>query len=310
MILTSTDEQNGMVLYDLHRLRLLRELAHRGTLVAVGTALGYSPSAISHQLSLLEREVGVPLLEPVGRGVRLTAAAAELVQHTERILLELERAEAAIAASRTDVSGLVRIATFQTAAYTLVPAALDVLAAEHPAVDVAVTHVHAERALPALLARDVDLVLYEQYPGSPVAPITNVRTEKLLDDALLIATPAGDPARSLASLSGARWVMEPIGTRSRDWAVAACREAGFEPTIALESTDVLLHAHWVARGRGVAILPDLVAGLADGCALRPSGATRRIWLAVREGSTSNPAVAAARRALRSARRGAGSPVPG
>ena len=108
-------------MYDLHRLRLLRELKHRGTLAAVGEALGYSASAISHQLAILEREVGVPVLEPVGRRVRLTDAAELLVAHTERVLLELEQAEAAIAASRTSVSGQVRIATFQTAAHAIVP---------------------------------------------------------------------------------------------------------------------------------------------------------------------------------------------
>jgi DNA-binding transcriptional LysR family regulator len=84
--------------YDVHRLRLLRELSHRGTLAAVAEALGYSPSAISHQLGILERETGATLLEPAGRGVRLTPAAVALVARTEIILRELERAEADIAA--------------------------------------------------------------------------------------------------------------------------------------------------------------------------------------------------------------------
>jgi DNA-binding transcriptional LysR family regulator len=97
---------------DLRRLRLLRELAHRGTLGAVAEALSYAPSTVSQQLSLLESEVGVPLLEPVGRRVRLTPQAEVLVPHTERILEELERAEAAVAASTAQVAGLVRVAAF------------------------------------------------------------------------------------------------------------------------------------------------------------------------------------------------------
>ena len=84
---------------DLRKLRLLRELAHRGTIAAVAAALSYSPSAVSQQLSALEREVGRPLLIRTGRRVRLTAAGTVLVEHTEVILADLERALAALAAS-------------------------------------------------------------------------------------------------------------------------------------------------------------------------------------------------------------------
>ncbi|MCD2440950.1 LysR family transcriptional regulator [Agromyces sp. SYSU K20354] len=293
-------------MYDLHRLRLLRELKHRGTLAAVGEALGYSASAISHQLAILEREVGAPVLEPVGRRVRLTDAAELLVAHTERVLLELEQAEAAIAASRATVSGQVRIATFQTAAHAIIPGALDLLADEHPGVVATFRHVHAEQALPALLARDVDLVLYEEYPGSPAAPITNITTEHLLDDPMLIATPAGREVGGLPDLADARWAMEPPGTRSREWAVATCRAAGFEPAVAFESVDVLLHARLVARGQAVAFLPALIAADAAGCVLEPTGDGRAIRLAFRSGSEANPALAAARRAMRAHVSGAGS----
>ena len=82
---------------DLHRLRLLRELKHRGTLAAVAEALAYTPSAISQQLSVLETEAGVPLLERTGRRVRLTPAAERLVEHTEAILERLEQARADLA---------------------------------------------------------------------------------------------------------------------------------------------------------------------------------------------------------------------
>ena len=87
---------------DIHRLRLLRELDRRGTLAAVARALSYSPSAISQQLTQLENETGVTLLEHVGRGVRLTEQALILVRHTDAILERLELAEADLAASMTD----------------------------------------------------------------------------------------------------------------------------------------------------------------------------------------------------------------
>src|SRR5690606_1089685 len=114
------------------RLRLLRELAQRGTLAAVADALSYSPSSVSQQLALLEKEVGVPLLEPVGRRVRLTAQAQILVAHADAVFATLEAAEADIAASLTEVTGVVRLAAFQTAALALVPDALTRLRRQHP----------------------------------------------------------------------------------------------------------------------------------------------------------------------------------
>ena len=90
---------------DLRRLRLLRELDRRGTITAVAEALSYSPSAVSQQLTALEKETGMKLLEPVGRRVRLTAQGELLVAHTEMLLEEMERAEAALAQCRNGLSG-------------------------------------------------------------------------------------------------------------------------------------------------------------------------------------------------------------
>src|SRR6185295_3921696 len=171
-------------MYDLHRLRVLRELKHRGTLAAVARALAYSPSAISQQLSLLEAEVGVPLLEPVGRRVRLTDQAEILVAHTEAILRQLETAEADLATSLSELRGTLRIASFQTAALTLVPTALDRLRGLHPSLRVHVTQVEPEVALPALQTRDFDLVIAEEYPGNPNPRPAGLDSEDLFDDAL------------------------------------------------------------------------------------------------------------------------------
>src|SRR5215475_300280 len=109
---------------DLRRLRLLRELARRGTITAVAQALSYSPSAVSQQLTALEKETGVRLLEPAGRRVRLTAQAGLLVAHAEVLLEAMEQAEAALAQSLTETAGTLRVAAFQTAVLTLVPPAL------------------------------------------------------------------------------------------------------------------------------------------------------------------------------------------
>ncbi|MDP4511340.1 LysR family transcriptional regulator [Nonomuraea turcica] len=124
-------------------------------------------SSVSQQLSQLEMEVGVPLLEQVGRRVRLTEQAEILVSHTEAVLERLEQAEADIATSMTDLTGTLRIASFQTAALALVPPALSLLRDLHPGLRVHVTQMPPEAALPALQARDFDLVVAEEYPDNP-----------------------------------------------------------------------------------------------------------------------------------------------
>lgn len=289
---------------DIHRLRLLRELAHRGTLAAVAAALSYNPSTISQQLSLLEKEVGIRLLEPTGRKVRLTAQAEILVAHTELILRQLERAEADLAATKSEIVGTIRIATFQTAAHSLIVPALGRLQAELPQLAVHVSHLRAEDALPALLARDFDLVLAEEFPGYPRPRLEGLDQVPLGRDPLRLALPkpqdTADVATALRAHEHFPWVMEPEGTPARQWAVAVCRAAGFEPRIRYESIDLRWHAEFVADGHAAALLPDLVwRGAGPGVramSLGP-GQHRTIFAAYRAGAGQHPALAAVRTTL-------------
>ncbi|HZX03245.1 LysR substrate-binding domain-containing protein [Kribbella sp.] len=289
-------------MYNVNRLRMLREVRVRGTLAAAAEALGLNPSSVSHQLSLLEREVGVPLLEPVGRKVRLTAEALILVEHTEHILRHLEEAEAEIAAAHDAVRGRVRIATFQTAAHTVIPEAVRALAAAHPALDVQVSHIPVQDALPALIARDFDVVLQEEFPGQPQVQPAGVETAAVARDPLWLLVPAASPG-SLAEVAARPWVMEPVGTPARRWAESTCRRAGFEPAVAFESTDVLLHVRLVAAGAAVALVPGLVLRACDTTAVQTRALegdpARTISIAVRRGSANAPAIAAVRDALTS-----------
>ncbi|OMI41268.1 LysR substrate-binding domain-containing protein [Streptomyces sparsogenes] len=297
-------------MFDLHRLRLLRELKHRGTLAAVAAALSYAPSSVSQQLSQLEAEVGVRLLEPVGRRVRLTEQAEILVAHTEAVLERLERAEADIATSLTDLTGTLRVASFQTAALALVPTALGLLRDLHPRLRVHVTHMEPERSLPALQARDFDLVIAEEYPGNPNPRPAGLEQEDLLDDPLRLALPApadrpevatGGPMAALRSLADRPWVMEPEGTAARHWAMTLCRNAGFEPDVRFETTDLLLHLRLVEQEHAAAFLPDLVwSAQPPTVTLRPlprGHRTRRIFTVVRRGRSRHPAILACRDAL-------------
>lgn len=284
--------------FDLHRLRLLRELHHRGTIAAVAGALDYSPSSVSEQLGLLESEVGVPLLERVGRRVRLTEQAEILVDHTEAILARLDAAEADVAASAGEVRGRLRIAAFQTATLALVPPALARLRAGHPGLEVHVSQMEPEVALPGLAVRDFDLVIAEHYPGSAPMATAGLSVEDLLLDPLRLAVPAGMDVRASHA---AAWVMEPLGTPAREWAMAACRAAGFEPDVRFETTDLLIHIRLVEQGLAVGFVPDLAwMGRAPTVRLLDLGAAvpaRRVVTICREGRAGHPAIRACREAL-------------
>ena len=174
--------QISFTMLDLKRLRLLRELAHRGTIGAVATSLSYSPSAVSQQLALLEKEAGVPLLERVGRNVRLTAAAQTLVAHTDALLERMEEAEAELEATAELITGTVRVAAIQSAGLYLLAPALQRLSAVHPALRVEVTDAEPETSMPALALGSLDFVLGDQYPFLPLPPDPRLELEPLLEE--------------------------------------------------------------------------------------------------------------------------------
>src|SRR5687767_10905683 len=172
---------------DLRRLRLLRELNERGTIAAVADALAYTPSAVSQQLAQLEREAGVPLLERVGRGVRLTDAAVGLVEHTDAVLARLEQAEAELAAAEDEVHGVVRVAAFQTAARSLVAPVLRPLADAHPRLRCELIELEGEESLPQLRAGDIDVVVAEEYREAPRPHDPALERFDLARDRILLA---------------------------------------------------------------------------------------------------------------------------
>jgi DNA-binding transcriptional LysR family regulator len=287
-------------MYDVRRLRLLKELADRGTLAEVAAALRYSPSSVSQQLDLLEREVGVPLLVPSGRGVALTPEAQALAARAGEVLALLERAETEVAARSEVATGAVRLAIFQSAALALLPETLTRMGRDHPDVRVEVVQHEPEAALRRTATRDFDLVVAEQYPGHATAWHEGLDHRPLVRDPIRLAVPEAAPVRRLADAAGLPWVMEPRGAASRHWAEQQCRTAGFEPDVRYESADLEVHMRLVESGNAVALLPDLVwsGRQAPGRAVTPPGAPEReIFTAARTSGADRPAVAALRRTL-------------
>lgn len=289
----------------MKRLRLLWELSYRGTVVQVAEALNYSPSAVSQQLALLEKEVGTPLLRRVGRTLELTAAADALVAETEELLAGLERAETAAHRVRGEVAGSVRVAVFQTAVLAIMPQALRRLRTEHPNLRVEMVQHEPETALHETRVRGFDLVVAEQYPGHATAQFAGLDRESLTHDLIQLALPrlgAGeadfDLVQSLSDAAALPWVMEPRGAASRHWAEQACRTAGFEPDVRYETADLQAHVRLIESGNAVALLPGLVRAESR---LRmvdlPGDPHRTIFTAARISNAEAPAVLAVRDAL-------------
>lgn len=284
-------------MFELRRLRLLHELHLRGTIADVAAALSFSPSTVSQQLALLEREAGVALLEPDGRRVRLTDHGRLLAAHAARAL-ELD--EAARAELSQDAPAHVRIAVMPTAAEALVPPALTLLAERMPGLRLEMVELPPEIALFELQARAFDLVVAEQYPGHTREIADGIDRTLLGVDPIRLAVPRGDAAQGIADLRERAWVLEPQGAAVRRWALQQCRAAGFEPDVRFEATDLVSHVRLVAAGHAVAMLPDLVwTGARATVSLRelPGSPVREIFAATRTASRDDDTVTAVRDAL-------------
>jgi DNA-binding transcriptional LysR family regulator len=297
---------------DIHRLRLLRELHERGTIAAVADALQFTPSAVSQQLAVLEREAGVRLLERAGRGVRLTDAALVLVGHAEALLARAALAEADLAAAAGTVAGRGRIAAFQSVALRLALPAMRALAAEAPRLRCELVEAEPEQALPALALGDVDLVLGDEWLHQPLRIPAGVRLHELLRDPVHLVLPAAHPAAErhrdavpLAELAGEAWTAGHAGMAWEEITHRTCRElGGFEPDVRHRTNDATVSLALVAEGMAVTMLPDLVLpGRHPGVVLRAIAegeVSREVFAATRTADDGRPSTQALLAALRDA----------
>lgn len=283
---------------DLHRLVLLRAVAMHGSITAAARELAYSHSAISQQLSLLERETGAVLLEKVGRTSRLTPVGLELVHNTEAVLAAMERAETELAASHDQPRGVVTVAVFTSIGRIVMPAALQRLAETHPGLDVRLRRSDPQDSVQRLVSRHVDAVITDTFPGTQLSPVGGVHASVIGSDPVRGYLPE---ALADAPLERIPWVMEPPEAASTQWALRVCRERGFEPRIAHESSDMLFHLRLVEGGLAAAFLPDLVVREAGSALvaspLLPANEHREILVLTRIGAEAHPALLAVRGAV-------------
>jgi len=286
------------------RLQMLREVARRGSISAAAAAMSVSPSAVSQQLAVLEREAGVDLLEKAGRMVRLTYAGEALARHADLVTDALAAAEAEMATMRQEVSGTLRVAAFPTAARALMPSVMVKLGRLHPTLRVTLKDYEAPESLSALEMDEIDVAIVDEYDESTRIRRRGIQTHQILSDPLYLALPSDHRlARAevgFADLRDELWIMDAENSRLFQVTVAACHAEGIDPRIRSHCKDHSVIISLVEAGLGVAVLPGLA--LQDRSArllLRPTKPpmSRMVLAAVREPRRSIPAIASILRLL-------------
>jgi DNA-binding transcriptional LysR family regulator len=247
---------------DVRRLRILREVGRHGSFSAAAQALGYTQPAISRQIATLEAETGTTLVWRGASGVRLTDTGELLARHAEAIVARLEEAETELRAVVGVQAGRLRLASFASAAATIVPVAIAAFRERHPAVELSVIMADPIDSLPRLRAGELDIALSHD-PEHLDAD--GVEVIHLFDDPMYVGMHPDHPlaeaaAVDLAGLGEEQWM---LGTThscpdSRLF-LGACHRAGFEPRIAFQNDDYNAILGFVASGVGVALIPEMVA---------------------------------------------------
>ena len=301
---------------DTRRLRVLCEVARHGSFSGAAASLGYTQPAVSRQIATLEAEVGALLVRRVPQGAVLTDAGALLVERGKAILARLGDAEAELRALAGLEGGRLRIASFASAASSIVPLAIARFRDRHPAVELSIVMADPIDSLPRLRAGELDMALsHDGYLDANAADVSTatiayagdngrpggIELVHLFDDPMYVAMPAGHALAGVDDLELASFAQEP-------WMLAtshtcpdsrlflrACHAAGFEPRIAFQNDDYPAILGFVAAGVGVAMIPDMVTrGIRDDVvvrALEPAPPPRPIHAALPAGYRS-PAAAA------------------
>jgi DNA-binding transcriptional LysR family regulator len=284
-----------MAAMSFERLRVFHLVAVRGTIAAAAREAGYTPSAVSQQLSALERDLGAALLERSNRGVTLTPAGARLRDRAATILdlVEAAAAEAAQGDPAAEPVAL-RIGAFPTAVTSIIVPAMAGLAG---AVDLTIVDLEPEQALDELVARRLDAAVIDAYDDQPEPGRPGLRVAALLTDRLLVATSGGRAVEDASDLAGLPWVLAGPQSRLGRSATAALRSLGVvAPSVFAESDDHALTFAILGAVEAATVLPELALQRAPAPIATVTGidlrCERRILLVTRAVRHPQPAIAA------------------
>jgi DNA-binding transcriptional LysR family regulator len=285
---------------DVRRLRVLCEVARQGSFSGAAAALGYTQPAVSRQIATLEAEIGLPVVRRVPQGAVLTDAGRLLVARAETVLAQLGDAEAELRALAGLDCGSLRLASFASAAASIVPPAIASFRARYPAVELSVMMADPLDSLPRLRAGELDMAL-SHVPVAGGTELAGIEFVHLFDDPMYIAMPiahrlAARQTPRLEEFAAEPWMLAtPQTCPDSRLFLRACHAAGFEPRIAFQSDDYPAILGFVAAGVGVALIPDMAArGLREDVVVRqldPPSTARPIMVAVPTGYRSPAATA-------------------
>ncbi|MEU2564681.1 LysR family transcriptional regulator [Streptomyces longispororuber] len=294
------------------RLHVLRTLAEHGTVTAAAAALHLTPSAVSQQLRLLARDLGVELLRPEGRRVRLTPAAHIALRHADALRLQWEAARAELAQQGSGPRGTLRLCGVSSALATLAAPAVARLRTTYPLVEPLLVEEESGECYRLLLAEEADVALV--LPGPDAPPATDPRFEQtplltdhqdlLVPEGHRLARPGGVP---LGAAAEEAWIVKTRDNDTHPLVLAACAAAGFTPRVVHQVKEWYAVSALVAEGLGVCLVPRIVPLPRHAVTRVPvSGApvpVRQLLTAVRRGSAEHPLVKAGLEALREAASG-------
>lgn len=293
---------------NLERLRTLDALARHGSVSGAAEGLHITTSAVSQQMSKLEREVGQQLLAKNGRGVRLTDAGRLLAEHAARILSQVELAQSDLEAQRGQVVGELRLSAFSTAARGLFPAALSALRAEHPALRVRSCELEPEHGVAGVVRGDLDLAVVLDWYNKPMPLPDGLVKAPILDDPADVAMPAGHRLADreevdLAEFAEDEWITWGQGEFCHEWLMYTLRSKGIEPIVGHRAPETHTQLALVAAGLGVCVVPLLGRRpMPEGVVTVPlkQRVRRHVYVVWRADADRRPSIRAAVRALREA----------
>jgi DNA-binding transcriptional LysR family regulator len=317
---------------DIRRLRMLHEFAARGSIARTAEALGYTPSAVSQQLAVLEREAGTPLLDRTARSAGLTAAGRRLAVHAERILAMVEEAESDLSAQAAQPSGRVVVTAFPSAAVAFAPALARSLRA-HPKLSLLLREADPAEGLQLVRSGEVEAAIVDDWTGRLSALVASPPGHASMDgdgagadhgqgvlsyyhlvrDPLVLVVARVHPAANpdlpvdLRALRNEPWLAAPSGEPSRQATDRLLAAVGLTPPVPSEFEGLGTVANLVARGLGIAIMPRLAVGAYERRLVvreLPAGLdlARDVFAVARTASVARPSVAVIVSALRGAAR--------
>ena len=282
----------------LERLQALHAVSTFGSVTRAAEALRLTPSAVSQQLGKLQRDVGQRLIEPYGRGVRLTPAGTLLAQRAHAILSEVENAESELDRQRNHVIGDLEIAGFATAARAILPQTVARLRKEHRQLKLRVSERQPDEAIRLVVAGHLDIALVNDWMNAPLVLPDGVQRVLIMHDPVDLAVPTDHPLAErssveLTELSAEPWITWPYGAICHEWLTQTLRQHGLTPEVTHTAEEHQTQLAMVAAGLGIAVMPRLGRGSAEGVSiitLKPTF-SRQIYAIFRTLASERPAIA-------------------